>query len=72
MTKINLIEKYVMVRHKLKATERELKIFELRNGVFENNKHTFVEIGEMFSISSSRVRQLNGKVEYLIEKSVID
>lgn len=69
MHKKNITKEYLAYKNSLGLKQRYYDMFEYRNGLTDGNWHTLKETGQRFGISGGRVRQIEGRVIYEVEKS---
>ena len=69
MTSPIQLETFSTKKHLLRMSERDLQIFAFKNELIDGIKYTFVETGQRFCISKTRVEQIVAKIEDRLEKA---
>jgi DNA-directed RNA polymerase sigma subunit (sigma70/sigma32) len=71
MHKKNITKEYLACKGSLSLKQRYYDIFEYRQGLADKVWHTLKATGQRFGISGCRVRQIEGRVIYEVEKRIV-
>ena len=71
MHKKNITKEYLACKGLLSLKQRYYDIFEYRQGLADGVWHTLKATGQVFGISACRVRQIEGRVRFEVEKRII-
>lgn len=64
-----VVEKYKSNKHRLGHLQpRYLEIFEYRLGLTDGTPHSQKETGEKFGVTGNRIRQIEERVKYELER----
>ena len=66
----NITEKYLGYKSSLGLKQRYYDIFEYRNGLTDGKVYTQRETGEKFGIGPTRVRQIEARVVFEVQKKI--
>jgi DNA-directed RNA polymerase sigma subunit (sigma70/sigma32) len=68
MQKKNITKEYLVYKSSLGLKQRYYDIFEYRHALTDRNWHTLQETGKKFGIGGTRVRQIEARVIFEVDK----